>query len=216
MPHYVVCLAHFCEIHGPSTILCTQKQVGELTLSSSTLSLCESCSLQLPNGATNIVTDVNLEKYTSTRYPSTQRLYTSLMKLVMKCLSVEAVADPLKPIFYGDATNGFCLSRVFSIADIHARGGERKYAFLVVCDSETQLIGSWDFVSAYITEMASYLQRQVEHKVQEAKSNFVDNERYLRRQKNMPKNLADLTGDADVFQKLHLCGIELIRDVNIG
>lgn len=153
------------------------------------------------------------DSYVSTRYPQSPKLYTSLMKLVMKCLSVEAVADPLKPLFYGDAANGFCLSKVFSIPDLHARGAERKYAFLVVCDSETHLLRQWHFVSSYVSEMISYLQGKVETVREKAKKESLDNERYLRRLKNMPRSLVELAGDPEVFVRLHLCGIELLRDV---
>ncbi|GEQ68755.1 hypothetical protein JCM33374_g2423 [Metschnikowia sp. JCM 33374] len=151
--------------------------------------------------------------YISTKYPQSPKLYTSLMKLVMKCLSVEAVADPSKPLFYGDATNGFCLSKVFNIPDLHARGAERKYAFLVVCDSESHLLASWHFVSTYISEMIAFLQAKVETVRDRAKQESVDNERYLRRSKNMPRSLVELAGDGDLFVRLHLCGIELLRDV---
>lgn len=200
---------------------------------SSTFSLCESCALVLPKKATNVVTHMRgntrdaecLDEtwvkrspeeqtgYISTRYPDSPALYTSLMKLVMKCLSVEAVADPLKPLFNGDATNGFCLSKVFSIPDLHARGAERKYAFLVVCDSETHLLARWHFVSTYISEMIAFLQAKVEAVRDRAKVESLDNERYLRRLKNMPRSLVELTGDSELFVRLHLCGVELLRDV---
>ncbi|OBA20907.1 hypothetical protein METBIDRAFT_78035 [Metschnikowia bicuspidata var. bicuspidata NRRL YB-4993] len=216
-PRFVVCLAHFCEIHGPSTIICTQRQTSTGPMLTSTLSLCESCALILPKDATNIVTDVEYgaspQCYISTKYPQSPRLYTSLMKLVMKCLSVEATADPLKPLFYGDATNGFCLSKVFSIPDLHARGAERKYAFLVLCDSETRLLERWHFVSSYISEMIAFLQTKVEAVRDQAKIESLDNERYLRRLKNMPRSLVELAGDKELFVRLHLCGIELLRDV---
>lgn len=243
-PHYLMCLAHFCEIHGPSTILCTQRKTSTAPMLTSTLSSCGSCALVLPEDATNIITNVprnpalnkhqndtplnrsssllkkgNLQasesedSYISTKYPQSPRLYTSLMKLVMKCLSVEAVADPLKPLFFGDATNGYCLSKVFSIPDLHARGAERKYAFLVVCDSETHLLQQWHFASSYISEMIAFLQQQVEAVRDKAKAESQDNERYLRRLKNMPRSLVELAGDKELFVRLHLCGIELLRDV---
>lgn len=213
----VFCLAHFCEIHGPSTIICCQKQDVPIENSGSMLSSCESCSLQLPESASNLVTTINgsnREEYVSTRYPLSQRIYTSLKKLVMKCLSVEVVADPLKLLFFGDDTNGFCLSKVFSIKDVNARGGERKYAILMVSDSETHLIKNWDTVSTYINEIIALIQRRVEAKLEDmSKNDTMDNERYLRRSKNIPKSLVLLTDDNQIFVKFHLWAIELLRDV---
>lgn len=231
MTNYVVCLAHFCEIHGPLTILCTQIQDSVPSTGVLAYSLCESCSLSLPGGASTLTTLYKPEdkppvgpgfhdkpvapaparQFVSTRYPPTQKLYTSLMKLVMKCLSVEAVADSLKPLFVGDAINGYSLSKVFSLPDYHARGGERKYAFLVACDVEKKLLLVWDIVACYVAEMTSFLQATVEQAHEKAKGD--GNERFLRRQKNMAKNLVELTSDPDVFCKLHLCAAELLNDI---
>lgn len=213
MPNYLFCLAHFCEIHGPLTILCVQRQHGAAAPSSSKLSLCDSCALTLPDEAANLVTNTSGDTaYVLSRYPPLQKVYTSLMKLVMKCLSVETVADTLKPLFFGDGSNGFCLSKVFSIRDAHARGGERKYALLVVCDGETPLLQRWEICATYITEVILLVQRQVEAHL-EARANTGDNERYLRRLKVMPRSLVELTNDRDIFVKIHLCGIELLKDI---
>lgn len=216
-PNHVFCLAHFCEIHGPTTILCCQKLDQPLENSGNMLATCESCALQLPESAAHLVTENNgpvSEKYVSTHYPLSQRIYTSLKKLVMKCLSVEAVADPLQVLFFGDGTYGFCLSKVFSVEDINARGGERKYAMLLVSDSEAHLIRSWDTVSIYFNEMIGLIQRQVEQRMEEtAKDNAGDNERYLRRSKNIAKSLVLLTNDPQIFVKVHLWAIELLKDM---
>lgn len=216
LPNDIFCLAHFCEIHGPTTIICCQKQDSPVEFSDSMLSACDSCALQLPESATNLVTSTNESKlrYVSTRYPLSQRIYTSLKKMVMKCLSVEAVADPLKLLFFGDGSNGFCLSKVFSIKDTNARGGERKYALLMVSDSETHIIRNWDTISTYFNEIIALIQRQVETRLEEmTRSNSVDNERYLRRSKNIAKSLVQLTNDSQIFVKFHLWGIELLGDI---
>lgn len=236
MPNFLICLAHFCEIHGPSTIICTQRQDTPVPLqTNSKLSVCGSCALHLPNEATTLVTPAAVSSdtpdledgrnspsslasgpspsYVSTRYPPSQKVYTSLMKLVMKCLSVETVADSQKPLFFGDGTNGFCLSKVFGIPDAHARGGERKYALLAVCDSEKHLLQRWDIASTYITEMILLIQKLVNAHLEESKSHWGDNERYLRRLKVAPRSLAELTNDNEIFVKFHLCGIEMLRDV---
>lgn len=240
MANYVFCLAHFCEIHGPSTIICTKKQDLDPESTASTVDVCESCALQLPEGASSLTTTLSEressasegtngnnsalgsslagdsaspENYVSTRYPLSQIIYASVKKLVMKCLSVEAAADPLKVMFFGDATSGFCLSKVFRINDVNARGGERKYALLMISDSEMHLLHNWDTVSSYIGEIIALIQSLVESRVEDASSASVDNEQYLRRSKNVPKSLVQLTGDAQIFVKFHLWGIELLRDM---
>ncbi|KAF3992139.1 hypothetical protein FT663_01274 [Candidozyma haemuli var. vulneris] len=217
MPNFVFSLAHFCEIHGPSIVICTQQSRSDSSnASSSKLQSCASCELILPNEAVNLASSVNEdEKYISTRYPSSQSVYTAYVKLVMKSLSVETSADSSKPVFFGDVVNGFCMSRVFKIQDVNSRGGERKYALVMGCDEESHLLRNWDVVSTYMSEIISSIQRQVEkHLAHEAEqSNNVDNERYLRRSKIRPKSLVELTNDAQIFVRFHLWAIELLRDV---
>lgn len=215
MVNYVFCLAHFCEIHGPSTIICTHRHPERsIPPSSSKVQLCASCELILPEQATNLVTTTKNATYLSTNYPSLQKVYTSLMKLVMKSLSVETTADPLKALFFGDVVSGFCLSKIFGIKDVHARGGERKYTLMMVCDSETHLLQSWDVISKYVNEIISLIQKQVEVRLDVlAKSSVGDNERYLRRLKIIPRSLVELTDDEQIFAKFHLWGIEVLRDI---
>lgn len=217
MPNYVFSLAHFCEIHGSSIVICTQQNDLDL-INSSALKLlsCALCELVLPNDAVNLVSLTNNgEKYVSTRYPLSQNVYTAYVKLVMKLLSVETSADSLKPVFFGDVANGFCMSRVFRVQDVNSRGGERKYALVMGCDEELHLLRNWDIVSTYMAEIILAIQRQVEkHLAEEAEQlNNVDNERYLRRSKIRPKSLVELTNDTQIFVRFHLWAIELLRDV---
>lgn len=217
MPNYVFSLAHFCEIHGSSIVICTQQNDLDL-INSSALKLlsCALCELVLPNDAVNLVSLTNNgEKYVSTRYPLSQNVYTAYVKLVMKLLSVETSADSLKPVFFGDVANGFCMSRMFRVQDVNSRGGERKYALVMGCDEELHLLRNWDIVSTYMAEIILAIQRQVEkHLAEEAEQlNNVDNERYLRRSKIRPKSLVELTNDTQIFVRFHLWAIELLRDV---
>lgn len=136
------------------------------------------------------------------------------MKLVMKCLSVETTADPLKPHFFGDIASGFCLAKVFSIRDVHARGGERKYALMVVSDSELAVIENWGVCASYFVEIIAALQQSVEKRHESSSAGgLVENERYLRRSKNTPRLLVALTGDDQVFVKMHLMASELLGDM---
>ncbi|RKP30553.1 hypothetical protein METBISCDRAFT_16069 [Metschnikowia bicuspidata] len=215
MANFVFCIAHFCEIHGPVTVLCTQKHQSDALLSESSYALCESCSLALPAGSSDRTKHTDRVSYASTLNPQSERIFTCLTKLVMKCLSVEAVAEPLKPVFFGDTNTGYCLCKIFSIPDLHARGGERKYSLMVVGDSESGLLNNWDIASSYIAEIISLLQQWVETRMEQRKFDSSDNGRYLRRAKIMPRSLVQLTGDEQIFMKLHLCGTELLSNMQI-
>lgn len=229
-PNILFCLSHFCELHGPSTIICSQfttpESKSDFKLPSfSRLQTCASCKLILPNDSVNLestsmATVKGIDKewaFISNQYPVSEKRYTSLTKLVMKALSVETASDISKPMYFGDTVNGFCLNKVFKIRDVGARGGERKYIFMVVCDIETELLQNWEVISNYFDEMISLLQKKVEEVAERVgKSNSgtdLDNERFLRRSVIKPRSLVELTNDKEIFVKLHLWGIELIKDI---
>lgn len=231
--NYIVCLAHFCELHGPSTIVCTQMaslqdKSEHLLRTTSKLHSCASCKLILPDDAVNLVTSVDNEDpkkqlaYISTHYPSSQQRYASLTKLTMKALSVETTTDLSKPIFYGDVVNGYCISKIFKVNDVSARGSERKYSLMVIADSEINLLQNWDIIAAYLNEIIFLIQTQVEIVLKEsarkkeasiANGAMLDNERFLRRSMIKPKSLSELTDDDQIFVKFHLWAIELLNDI---
>lgn len=239
MPNYIIGLAHFCEVHGPSTILCTQSttaadEIASLLLPLTTkLHTCASCKLILPHSAVNLNTTIAdrsgtfTTTYISAQYPSYQQRYTALTKLVMKALSTESTSDITKPIFFGDVVNGYCISRIFKISDVNARGGERKYSLMTVCDDEKSLLLGWETISLYLGELISMIQSQVEavllRKIEKGRplgathsaqgGSMFDNERYLRRSLTRPKSLIELTNDDQLFVKLHLWAIEVLRDI---
>ncbi|CCE81728.1 Piso0_002394 [Millerozyma farinosa CBS 7064] len=234
MSNFIVCLAHFCELHGPSTIICTQMTSSEdraqqqLLSSSSRPQTCASCSLMLPSGAMNLVTKENggdgAKCFVSTHYPSLQQRYAALTKLVMKSLSVETTTDISKPVFFGDAVNGYCVTKIFRAVDANARGSERKYSLMVASDSENDLLSQWNTITMYLSELIALIQKSVETAAEgasaeplqkSASSNSVfDNERYLRRSMIKPRSLVELTGDRDLFVKFHLWALELLKDIS--
>lgn len=225
MANYIIALAHFCELHGPVSIICTQQthenvdQTSYLLPGNSKVQTCASCKLILPQEAINLITsDSNNANgprpvCISSKYPSSQRRYTALTKVVMKSLTVEASADPRRPIMYGDSVDGYCVSRVFKVRDPSARGGERKYSFIVLCDSESHLSMNWEIVALYIGEMISHIQQMVEVRGSGRATEEIDNEKYLRRSMVRPKLLVELTGDDQIFVRLHMWARELLHDV---
>lgn len=236
MVNFIACLAHFCELHGPSTIICTQMTTlqdksDHLLRNTSKLHSCASCKLILPDDAVNLVTTMDNKNesstpavYISTHYPSSQQRYAALTKLIMKSLSVETTTDLSKPIFYGDVVNGYCISKIFKIKDLSSRGSERKYSLMVIADFETKLLQNWDIIATYLNEIISLIQAQVDivinnaimkKEASNANGAMFDNERYLRRSLIRPKSLVELTDDDQIFVKFHLWAIELLKDITI-
>lgn len=79
----------------------------------------------------------------------------------MKSLSVETTSELSKPMFYGDAINGYCINQIFKIEDINARGGERKYSLMIVSDDEFELLNNWDILQMYLNEIIELIQKKV-------------------------------------------------------
>lgn len=209
---YIVCLAHFCELHGPTTIICT------LTGNSGTLQpknqACASCRMVLPSDtAINITSTAGDVAFVSTNYPPNPKRYSAVTKLVLKSLSVETTLDIAKPIFFGDVTNGYAIAKIFKIKDASARGSERKYSLLVIGNNETALLHNWDVVGMYFSEFISLIQKKVDVVAKAGSKDGLNNERYLRRSMTKPKSLVELTGDTDVFVKFHCWAIKLMKDM---
>ncbi|KAL6450373.1 LST7 Protein LST7 [Candida maltosa Xu316] len=224
MANFIVCVAHFCELHGPTIIICTQ--ITSQTLvddhilqSNARLANCQSCQLILPNSSANLTTKTttNNSICISTHYPSSSKRYSVLTKLVMKSLSVETTSELSKPMFYGDAVTGYCINQIFKIEDVNARGGERKYSLMIACDDEVELLNNWDIVSIYFNEIIDSIQTRVEEaktkRKKNSNANVLDNERFLRRSLIKPKSLVDLTDDDQIFVKIHLLSTELLSDI---
>ena len=221
MPNFMLCLSHFCELHGPQIIVCTQVTIEDkkqeyIHSSSSNQGVCASCQLILPDNAANLVTNSDSKIFISTAYPSSQKRYAALKKLMMKSLSVETVSDIVKPMFFGDAIYGYCLNKIFKLYDINARGQERKYSLMMVCDSESDLLQNWDILTLYMSEFIDLIQQRVSqtnaklHRL--SSGSMVDNERYLRRSMARPKSLIELTNDDQIFVKFHLWAVETLKD----
>lgn len=231
MANFMICLSHFCELHGPCSIICTQVSNDSQDLllkSSSKLQTCSSCKLTLPGNSWNLFTKSSNNKkpqksandnyFISTQYPSIQARYTSLTKLIMKSLSVETSSDITKPLYLGDNLNGYCLTKIFKIKDVSARGGERKYSLMIISDEEIQILKNWDIISNYLTKIISSIQQKVASqnnylRLASNETSHLNNEHYLRRSLIKPKSLIELTGDDKIFVKLHLSSIELIKDI---
>lgn len=217
-------LAHFCEMHGPSVLLCTQL-ISAPWLSSSTATppssssssrhspsaeegslprregascwsphgasvlsprgtstpspwssvtvhvsgvadggrgstaVCPSCHV-LPSDSGFFSVSENSEDgayFITTRYPSAS--YARIRTACVRALSCEFSPGGEGPMFFGDEENGFCLSYVFKVHDLLARGFVRWYGVLFLAP-HASLLASMDFVVGSIEGIAKDLESQ--------------------------------------------------------
>ncbi|CDK28247.1 unnamed protein product [Kuraishia capsulata CBS 1993] len=223
MGQFMVCLAHFCEIHGPSVVMCTQStaldRAEEIAAAPPTASqLCSSCRLIIPKSEGDLEEPSSIRTveagrcYTSSQYPSSQPKYSALRQIVMKSLSVEMTYDSSAPIMFGDQAIGYSVVMTFKVRDSLARGSERKYALMVIGEQEGEVIHSWDLIVGNIQEIIVYVRDRLAT-VESDRNDEVGNERFFRRaQMTKPKSLVELLHDDRFFVRLHLWAASLLKD----
>ncbi|CCH41799.1 Folliculin [Wickerhamomyces ciferrii] len=215
---FTITLAHFCDKHGPRSIMCTQttelSQMDQSTLPDfSKESYCKSCLLIYPKSTKgeNVTTLRTEDTKTNHAFVSTQYSaikFRVLNSIVRKCLSEEATIYDSKPMFFGDENRGYSMTQSFKIKDLEARGSERRYSFIVNCDQEHQVLENWDLIKDSILVMIEYLQKS---SLKIELENSKNHEIYLRGKVQHSKSLIEMLKDDELFLKLHLWNSKLLR-----
>lgn len=220
-PVFLVCLAHFCELHGPSCVICTSvsTEIPVDPQQASALPSCASCTLVFPDDKSQLISESSGELdgsasaglYVSAAAPP-EPCRRLVSKLAIASLLVET-SLPNNPTFHGNPRDGYCIHSLFKLNDTTARGQERKYALLVVCDLESHLLARWLIISIYLAQITSLISESVMAATTSG-PNQILKEPYLRRLANRPRLLTDLTNDPYFFAKLHLLHQELLNDIS--
>lgn len=212
---FTILLSHFCDRHGPRSILSTQ-----LTTDSSEQyvlpdfskeSYCTSCLLVMPKAktepnTTTIQTEFEGDVYTTTQYSSVR--FRQLNSIVRKCLSEESAVYDSRPMYFGDTSRGYSLTQSFKLRDLEARGSERRYALLVTSTDENKLLQSWETITEHFSAIINYLiERRRDYEMKSA----TNNEIFLRGKNIQSKSMTELLGDEEVFLKIHLWNARLLR-----
>ncbi|XP_066538306.1 folliculin [Hoplias malabaricus] len=176
----LVALCHFCELHGPRTLFCTEavhppspqpassllgereresegEREGEgLTMranSSATqrADMCEGCR-SLPASHPGFVS-IDSEtgiRFLSHQHPRQPQLFSVVRQACVRSLSCEVCPGREGPIFFGDEQHGFVFSHTFFIKDSLARGFQRWYSIVMVAMDRIYLINSWPFLLRHL------------------------------------------------------------------
>uniref|UniRef100_A0A1A8HJN6 Folliculin n=1 Tax=Nothobranchius korthausae TaxID=1143690 RepID=A0A1A8HJN6_9TELE len=176
----LVALCHFCELHGPRTLFCTEalhppspdpsSQVGTpvpgdrdadregegLTMRASGSAsqrgeMCEGCrSLPASHPGFVSIDDETGIRYVSHQHPRQSQLFSVVRQACVRSLSCEVCPGREGPIFFGDEQHGFVFSHTFFIKDSLARGFQRWYSIVVVAMDRIYLINSWPFLLRHL------------------------------------------------------------------
>lgn len=226
---FIVTLAHFCEVHGPSMVMCTQMSSPHDSPSvfySSKIpssQLCESCRLKLPLESKSYPSPTEPSvlqtsskatgfTYVTTQFPTSQHRYSALRHIIMRVFTIETSSDIDQPLIFGDVKVGYSMALLFKIFDRSARGSERKYALIVTSDKEADIFKNYSTILLNLTSIAKHITNKAVNMAENQSKNLNNNEIYLRRSTSVPqsKNLITIMHDPTFFVRLHLLSSRLL------
>ncbi|XP_057690424.1 folliculin [Corythoichthys intestinalis] len=184
----LVALCHFCELHGPRTLFCTEalhlpspspsSQTGVavsgdrdvdrdgegLTMRANSSAsqrgeMCEGCrSLPASHPGFMSIDDETGIRFLSHQHPREPQLFSVVRQACVRSLSCEVCPGREGPIFFGDEQHGFVFSHTFFIKDSLARGFQRWYSIVMVAMDRIYLINSWPFLLRHLSLTIQSLQ----------------------------------------------------------
>lgn len=212
-----ILLAHFCDIHGPRSILSTQCTTlapeQHVLPAFSKESYCTSCLLLLPKKSTldttlpttTLQTEWEGEVYATTQYSGAR--FRVLNSVVRKCLSEETPVYDARPMYFGDASRGYSITQSFKLKDLEARGSERRYAFIVNSTEESEILDNWERIVEAVSLMIEFLIKgSKEHEVKSSSNNDI----FLRGKNMQSRSMTELLGDDQLFLRIHLWNARLL------
>ena len=175
--------------------------------------------------------------YITNHAPIDPSLYSNLRRAIVRTLSGEQLPRGLAggPLFFGTAVDGYTIAYTFRLPDKFSRGGHRLYSLVALAGFDTQTayraisIIWWHFeiLSEWIAEKVNEEIRRVqeaERAVPQIPSppptSFLTGwnlggDPFGRRSGGMGlkgRSLVEMTGDDDLFAKLHIKFVELLQD----
>ncbi|KAJ8925040.1 hypothetical protein NQ315_001211 [Exocentrus adspersus] len=153
----VIAMGHFCEIHGPCVVMCTDRaqELPETPPVSLDVPVCDACeSVDL-----DTVYTCQDEKsyYVTTRTSLSDSMARLLREAVTRSLSVEVVTQEDKDegtMYFGDNTKGHYISHLFTIKDSLSRGFKRKYCIVVRGQHQVPLMHHYDFIEKNLKQIS--------------------------------------------------------------
>lgn len=234
-----VVFCHFCEIHGPSVIFCTDVLPPEVLPEASADTeandrCCDGCTFD-SHGSCGFTTTDNK---TGTRFVSSSRTnsvfgHQLIHQSCIRSLSCEVYPEGREGvIFFGHEQRGHVLSYCFVLRDSQARGFQRTYSILLMSKSQDQVLLNWDRYVASVQNVVQRLKTKASAIYDRDVSPICSQEkRSLRldsavqvvgrgrsslntqRSESRARSLKDLTGDETIFAILHLDIAIMLREL---
>ncbi|KAH3672753.1 hypothetical protein WICMUC_004159 [Wickerhamomyces mucosus] len=227
---FTITLSHFCDIHGPRSILCTSKIplnndfktdfIQEEIISKE--DYCKSCLLIISTNNNNdndtvkpstIKTIDQNYIYFTNQYSISK--YQILNSLIKKTLSEEITNyNSNDPVYLGDEIRGYSMVYYFKIKDLEARGSNRRYSIIINSSNEFKILQNYKLIDQYIKTLISNLKESnIKYELNKSK-NYSNNDLFLRGKKIQNSNsLIELLNDKDIFIRIHLWFVKILQKI---
>uniref|UniRef100_A0A060TCL5 ARAD1D43604p n=1 Tax=Blastobotrys adeninivorans TaxID=409370 RepID=A0A060TCL5_BLAAD len=208
--------AHFCEVHGPSCVLCCQSVSSMMPASEygsmSRTGTCASCQLIFPKdiagSAPRFLRTSSEDKssmYVSTQYPKSQQRFTAVRQACLRALSSEHTFNDHTPMMFSDGGIGTAIVLSFRVSDGSSRGQVRRYALIFLGQDEAQVASYWNTVVPHMEELARSIKLRALIESDKEDSKRYGNERFLRIRDShqSSKSLVTILKDDKLFVEIH-------------
>ncbi|CAF2058038.1 unnamed protein product [Rotaria magnacalcarata] len=228
-------LQHFCEIHGPQILLCTEERtyIHDLndtendglkafyaqyikTEHSQARLECKSCTLSSDVILASTTDSINRMLYISSSSTPNQELFKNIRNACVRSLTIEKSAENGHPVLFGDDASGYCLSLTFSCKDFHARGSQRLYSLCYLCNDRYHMISLMRVISDCMRQAVDWLQHDADTTYeQEAriKVNVTTETYIIRPPPRLPlqRMLIDVAHDSNIAYRIHALFVWILR-----
>uniref|UniRef100_A0A1B0CCY1 Folliculin n=1 Tax=Lutzomyia longipalpis TaxID=7200 RepID=A0A1B0CCY1_LUTLO len=208
----VIVLCHFCELHGPLAIFCTQTlretRLSDVLSNKRGDSLGKKCAACTSLGETLVLMTKDEEsqaKFVSSQQPMIQDVIPLVKQAAFRSLSCEITNKDDGLVFFGDGSRGHVLSHSFQIPDSKARGFYRLFSIVVLMKDKLFLVNIQPFLSHNLRKISSELKDYAN--VANPGEQSRQSEKAQRLSEGMgfsqPRPLTELTGEKHIFAHIH-------------
>lgn len=203
----IVGLCHFCEAHGPRPLFCTFSTDDEIhtTESSNCAVQCSGCTSVGPETVL-VSRDGDGTIFCSRESVPNADVTAFLRQAALRSITCEVSWSKEGGVVYFSDTQGHVLSLMFHLKDTRARGLQRLFSIVVLMKDKMLLLN--------ITPVLSEHMKQIAKELQQLADAVYDNEQSICSQRALRLNtgrndfgqsrsLTQLTGDDDIYNKLH-------------
>ncbi|XP_049874253.1 folliculin [Pectinophora gossypiella] len=203
----IVALCHFCEAHGPRPLFCTFTTDDEkhTTESSKSCVQCSGCSSLGPE-TVFVSRDDDGTVYCSRESVPNADVTAFLRQAAIRSITCEVSWSKEGGVVYFSDTWGHVLSLMFQLADTRARGLKRWFSIIVLMKDKMLLLNITPLLSEHMQKIAKELQSLGEVVFNEEQKVCSQRALRLRTGRNdfgPSRSLLQLTGNEDIFKKLH-------------